>query len=182
MTSELTRRDAMAALSAVGASLAGCVAPSADEGGAARDGDGRDLSEHDRRTLVAAAEVLYPEDVTGIDRFVERYAGGRTADRPDHAEGIADALAYLDAYCKSWYGSEFAALSPDERDEALRRMGAEETEPDPAGGDVERLRYFVINDLLLALYASPTGGQLVGIENPPGHPGGLASYQRGPRS
>jgi hypothetical protein len=42
------------------------------------------------------------------------------------------------------------------------------------------VRYYVVNELLLALYASPTGGELVGIENPQGHPGGTASYQQGP--
>lgn len=180
MNHELTRRDAMAALSAVGASLAGCVAPSTDSDGQS-DSD-QSLTRHDRETLSAVAEVLYPEDVTEIEPFVARYAAGRTSDRPEHAAGIADAVAYLDEYCRAWFDSEFTALSADDRDEALRRMGVDEVDPDPAGGDVERLRYYVINDLLFALYASPTGGDLVGIENPPGHPGGLTSYQRGPRS
>ncbi|WEL18661.1 Gluconate 2-dehydrogenase subunit 3 [Halorhabdus sp. SVX81] len=181
MSHELTRRDAMAALSAVGASLAGCTAPAADDE-QADAGEEPSLSDHDRETLSAAAEVLYPDDVSEIEPFVERYAAGRTADRPEHVEGIADAVAYLDEYCQAWYEADFAALSPDERDEALRRMGANDADPDPNGEDTERLRYFVINDLLLALYASPTGGELIGIENPPGHPGGLASYQRGPES
>lgn len=182
MTHELTRRDAIAALSAAGASLAGCVAPSADSDGQSDDGRDSTLSNHDRETLAAAAEVLYPDDVTEIDSFVQRYAAGRTANQPEHASGIADAVGYLDEYSRAWYDAEFATLSAADRDEALRRMGADEADPDPAGGDVERLRYYVVNDLLLALYASPTGGKLVGIENPPGHPGGLASYQRGPQS
>ncbi|CCQ33925.1 Twin arginine translocation signal domain containing protein [Halorhabdus tiamatea SARL4B] len=182
MTHELTRRDAIAALSAVGASLAGCVAPVADGDEQADEEADSTLSDHDHETLTAAAEVLYPDDVTEIETFVQRYATGRTADRPEHADGIADAVAYLDKYCRAWYDAKFTALSPDERDEALRRMGADDADPDPDGSDVERLRYYVINDLLLALYASPTGGELVGIENPPGHPGGLASYQRGPQS
>ncbi|WP_181685170.1 gluconate 2-dehydrogenase subunit 3 family protein [Halorhabdus salina] len=181
MTHELTRRDAIAALSAVGASLAGCAAPSADDDGQSADGD-QSLSDHDRGTLSAAAEVLYPDDVTAVESFVERYIDGRATDRPEHAAGIADAVEYLDEYCQAWYEADFAALSVDERDEALRRMSADEADSVPDGSDVERLRYYVINDLLLALYASPTGGQLVGIENPPGHPGGLASYQRGPQS
>ncbi|WP_135663958.1 gluconate 2-dehydrogenase subunit 3 family protein [Halorhabdus rudnickae] len=181
MSHELTRRDAIAALSAVGASLAGCVAPSADSGGQSDDHDDP-LTDHDRETLAAVAEVLYPVDVTAIQPFVERYAAGRVADRPEHAAGIADSVAYLDEYCRAWFDSEFRALSVGDRDGALRRMGADEAASDPTGGDVERLRYYVINDLLLALYASPTGAELVGIENPPGHPGGLASYQRGPQS
>jgi hypothetical protein len=59
-------------------------------------------------------------------------------------------------------------------------MGADTVDPDPDGGDVARVRYYVVNELLFALYASPTGAELLGLENPQGHPGGLASYQRGP--
>jgi hypothetical protein len=59
-------------------------------------------------------------------------------------------------------------------------MNADTLEPDPRGSDEQRVRYFVVNELLFALYASPTGGELVGIENPQGHPGGIQSYQRGP--
>jgi hypothetical protein len=43
------------------------------------------------------------------------------------------------------------------------------------------VRYYVVNELLYALYTSPTGGELVGIENPQGHPGGHESYQHEPR-
>lgn len=188
MTHELTRRDAIAALSAVGASLSGCVAaPAANSDGTGDAGDqpaDREgaLSAPHRETLAAAAAVVYPDDVDGIESFVEQYTEGRAADRPEHVDGMVDAMAYLDEYCRAWYDADFAALSPGERDEALRRMDADEADPVPNGSDVERLRYYVINDLLLALYASPTGGELVGIENPPGHPGGLASYQRGPES
>ncbi|QGN08017.1 gluconate 2-dehydrogenase subunit 3 family protein [Halorhabdus sp. CBA1104] len=180
MSYELTRRDAIAALSAAGVALAGCVAaPGTDE--RATDTD-RQLTDHDRETMVATADVLYPTDVSGIEGFVERYVDGRIAERPEHAEGIADALAYLDEYCQAWFERDFTALSRKERDNALREMRANEATPDPDGSDIEQVRYYVINDLLLALYASPTGGQLVGIENPPGHPGGLDSYQRGPQS
>ena len=178
MTRELTRRDAIAALSAVGASLAGCAAPSAD-GEKEIDDDGHPLTEHDRGTLIAAAEVLYPDAVEGIDAFVDRYVDGRVVDRPEHVAGVADAVTYLDEYSLAWYDADFVALSPADRDEVLRRMDVDEADPVPDGSDEQRLRYYVVNDLLLALYASPTGGRLVGIENPPGHPGGLASYQRG---
>jgi hypothetical protein len=61
-------------------------------------------------------------------------------------------------------------------------MGADtaDPDPDPDGTDAGRVRYYVVNELLYALYASPTGGELVGIENPRGYPGGTASYRRGP--
>jgi hypothetical protein len=42
------------------------------------------------------------------------------------------------------------------------------------------VRHLVVNDLLYALYASPTGARLAGLENPPGHPGGIESYREGP--
>jgi hypothetical protein len=63
----------------------------------------------------------------------------------------------------------------------LDEMGVDTADPDPEGPDPARVRFYVVNDLLFALYASPTGGELVGIENPQGHPGGTDSYRRGPQ-
>ena len=87
-----------------------------------------------------------------------------------------DALAAL-----SWEDARFAALGADRRDTVLRQLGVHTADEDPDGTRAERIRYYVVNELLYALYASPTGGELVGIENPQGYPGGRASYQRGPR-
>jgi hypothetical protein len=44
------------------------------------------------------------------------------------------------------------------------------------------VRYYVVDELLYAFYASPVGGGMAGIENPPGYPGGTESYQEGPRA
>lgn len=170
----LTRRDAVVALASAGIAVAAGVTlepPTAEDSGP--------LDEAAVDTLVAAAEVVYPDDVTETRAFVERYVGGRADERPDWAAGVSEAVTYLDHYTDSWHGAAFAALDPEERDGALRSMGADEASPDPEGTDTERVRYYVVNDLLYALYASPTGGRLVGIENPQGHPGGTASYQRG---
>jgi hypothetical protein len=71
-------------------------------------------------------------------------------------------------------------LSEEAGDEALREMGVHTAEPDPAGTTAERVRYYLVNEVLYALYASPKGGELVGIENPQGYPGGANSYQQGP--
>ena len=73
-------------------------------------------------------------------------------------------------------------LPPADRDALLDQMSVDVADPDPDGVDRERVRYYVVNELLFALYATPTGGKLVGIENPQGYPGGTASYQRGPKS
>jgi hypothetical protein len=180
----LTRRDAVVALSVAGVGAVGATvrsgedAPDGDED--ASDRDAGALTDAEVATLVAAAEVLYPSAVANVESFVRRYVRGR-ADA-DRAAGIAAAVAYLDDYAAAWYDADFADLDPATRSEALRNMDADTAPPDPDGSDVERVRYYVVNELLFALYASPTGSELVGLENPQGHPGGLASYRRGPQS
>ncbi|MFB6218504.1 MAG: gluconate 2-dehydrogenase subunit 3 family protein [Halobacteriaceae archaeon] len=172
---ELTRRDALAALAAAGVA-GGAAVLSGDRG------ESGPVTDRELATLVAAGETLYPSAVEGVEAFVTRYVRGRARDRPDHAAGMGDAAAYLDEYADAWYETGFAALDPPTRGEALRRMNADTADPDPGGSDVERVRYYVVNELLFALYATPTGGRLVGIENPQGYPGGLGSYRRGPRA
>ncbi|MBV0922985.1 gluconate 2-dehydrogenase subunit 3 family protein [Halomicroarcula limicola] len=179
---QLTRRDALAALSAAGVAVGGggAVLLGADDGDGDRDDGDGPLDDGKLKTLAAAGEVLYPEAVEGVEEFVTRYAEGRARNQPDHAAGMAEAVAYVDDYCRSWFDRRFAALDGSTRESALRRMNADAVEPDPEGSDVQRVRYYVVNELLYALYSSPTGGELVGIENPQGHPGGTTSYQRGP--
>lgn len=192
----LTRRDALTALAVAGIAGGGAYAVSRDSDDAGGDdsdenGDGAGteppdqslpdpIDEHHLERLVAAAEVLYPSELDGIEPFVAEFVRGRATAQPDHAEGIADAVTYLDDWTESWFDDAFAALEPEDRESALDQMGVREADPDPDGSDPERVRYFVVNELLFALYASPTGGELVGIENPQGHPGGIESYQRAP--
>jgi hypothetical protein len=183
---ELTRRDAVAALAALG--VAGGVGVGIDRLGR-RGGNGNDPDPPPedtpvdetrlREVFVAAAAVVYPSEVSGTEPFVETFLAGRL-DHSDHAAGLREAVGTLDERARSWHGEHFAALSPADRDSLLREVGADTAEEDPTGTAAERIRYHVVNELLLALYASPTGGQLVGIENPQGHPGGIESYQRGP--
>ena len=192
---ELTRRDAVAALASAGivggGALAAASRDSVEPSPDSRDGvesapdagesEPTPIDDDDLGILVAAAEVLYPSGVEGVETFVETFVRGRAAEDPDHAAGVADAAAYLDEWTNAWFDANFPALDVDRREEALERVGVEAADPDPDGTDVERVRYFVVNELLYALYTSPTGGELVGIENPQGHPGGTGSYQRGPR-
>ena len=190
---ELTRRDAAAALAAVGATggVALGVRRATDDGAAGDDagdgdadaswnGDGPPDDEAVREAMTAVAGVVYPEAVSGVDAFVGSFFHGRL-DGSAHAEGIRTAVAEVESAARSWYDAPVADLSPAERDELLRELGADTAEENPDGTTAERVRYYVVNELLLALYSSPTGGELVGIENPQGYAGGAESYQRGPR-
>ena len=178
---KLTRRDAVAALAAVGATGAGGAAWAIS-----RDtdpvSDGRELpgDERVREALVAVAAVVYPSDVSGIPEFVGRFVRPRLSGGA-HATGLREAVGTLDELAEEWHGNRVATLDPGTREQLLREVGADTAESDPNGTDAERVRYYVVNELLLALYSSPTGGELVGIENPQGHPGGTESYQRGSR-
>ncbi|WP_436902691.1 gluconate 2-dehydrogenase subunit 3 family protein [Halovenus halobia] len=177
---ELTRRDAVAALAALGG------AGGATYGYSRLRDDSDDpestppSDDHVRETMIATAEIVYPSELSGIDVFVEEFIDARLAEDDDHAAGIREAVAILDEHSLTWHDQPFADLSADPREEALDGLGADVADENPDGSTAERVRYYVVNELLLALYSSPTGGTLVGIENPQGHPGGIQSYQRGP--
>ncbi|WP_281195785.1 gluconate 2-dehydrogenase subunit 3 family protein [Halorubrum sp. F4] len=190
---ELTRRDAVAALAALGATGGIAVgvrrvrdrergedaatddASSGDDGPSERSADEGTV----RATMVAVAKVVYPGAVDGIDGFVDRFLDGRL-DGSAHARGLREAVGELADASQAWYDAPVEELPAADREELLRGIGADTAEEDPRGSTAERVRYYVVNDLLLALYASPTGGELVGIENPQGYPGGAESYTRGP--
>nr|WP_221625815.1 gluconate 2-dehydrogenase subunit 3 family protein [Halobellus ruber] len=185
----MTRRDALAALSAVGAAVGGGVLagrfdpPRADDaagnGDEATDADeGVSLSTDLLALLDAVAEVVYPDGVENRRAFVDSYVVGRVADRPDYRAGLREAAAQLDAVARDWYDAPYADLDADTRDLLLRDLGVETADPDPEGPVTDRIRFFLVNDPLFAFYTSPTGGRLVGIENPIGYPGGIESYQR----
>ena len=183
---ELTRRDAVSALTALGASVA--VAGCSDAAPTAQQSDGNtdaaadaDTDDDIRETMIAAAEVVYPDAVTGIDAFVTTFLDSRLTGET-HAAGVADAVAAVNDRAKSWYDDRFAELSAADRDSLLREMAIDTAEPRRDGSTAEEVRYYVVNELLLALYSSPTGGELVGIENPQGYAGGIDSYQRGPQA
>ena len=169
---ELSRRDAIAALGVVGAG-AGAAAYAVDTGG--------DAATAPVETLVAVAEVVYPSELSGVEPFVETFAERRAAGDDDHARGVRAAVETTDDRAEAWYDAAFADLATEDRDSLLREMGVDTAAEAPDGSTAERVRYYVVNDLLMALYASPTGGELVVLENPQGHPGGTDSYRRGPR-
>jgi hypothetical protein len=179
---KLTRRDAVAALSVVGASVAGGAVVErsrTDSEGSDSASDGEDdssasdaLDGETLDALTAVAEVVYPSRVDGIREFVETYANGRLTADEDRREGIRTALEDLDDVAREWEDAPFTSLDDETREELMRELAVDTTEPDPEGTIPERVRYYVVNDLLYAFYASPTGSELVGTPNPIGHPGG----------
>ena len=173
---ELTRRDVLAALAA-----AGVVGAGAYEYGTRDEPDDPPLTDHETATLVAVAETVYPSAVSNVPAFARRYSVARVNDDADYRSGVREAVADLDRACTSWFDDRFAALEAETRETALREVGAVVAAPDPSGGRGERIRYYLVNELLYALYTSPTGAGLAGLENPPGYPGGDTSYQRGPQ-
>lgn len=185
MSPELSRRDAVVALGAAGVATAGLGALTWDalreEGPVENDTTEDGPTATERETLVAAAEALYPSEVTGVAEFVEAYVVGRLSARPEHEAGVRTAARAIDEYAKDWYDRPYAELGRDDRQAVFDEWGLDTADPDPDGADRERVRYYLVNELLYAFYSSPTGGELVGLENPQGHPGGTGSYQRGPR-
>lgn len=176
---ELTRRDALTALAASGIAIGTTSVLDEDEGADSGE-DEKPLTGDEIATLTAAASALYPSQVSDLRSFVETYAVGRVDGRDGYRRGMRDALATLDDRATEWYGNRYASLSTEDRDQLLRQVGADTADPNPDGSAAERIRYYVVNELLYALYTTDVGGKLVGIENPQGHPGGLDSYQRGP--
>lgn len=176
MTPELSRRDAIVALGGAGVATAGLGALAWET----LDDDEEESPADQRETIVAAAEALYPSQVDGIDSFVETFVVGRIQGRPDYEAGVRDAADRLEEYARYWEDESFAALDRERRQELFDEFGLPDSDPDPDGSDRERVRYYLVNELLYAFYSSPTGGELVGIENPQGYAGGTDSYQRGP--
>ena len=174
---ELDRRDVLTALSAAGITVGGAALLEwTDE-----DGDSDPLlTAHERRTLHAVARTVYPSEIGGVESFVDGYMSRRLRADTGRADAVRDAVAALDSYAQEWEGADFRTLEPTKRDETLRAMGVEQAEPRPDGAPRERVRYYLVNELVYGLYSSPTGGELVGIENPQGHPGGTESYQQPP--
>ncbi|KTG08210.1 gluconate 2-dehydrogenase subunit 3 family protein [Haloferax profundi] len=178
----LTRRDALTVLAGLGIGGGGAVAvdrfdPPTAERQPTGVGDDGDFSTDVLPTMVAAAAVVYPSEATGVSEFVETYVLGRTTEE-DRTEAMRAAVTELDSVARDWYDVPFSDLSTEERDSLLRELGVDTADPVPDGTISERIRFHVVNELLYAFYASPTGGRLVGIENPIGHPGGVESYQR----
>jgi hypothetical protein len=175
---ELSRRDAMGALAVAGVAVGAGVVADRWQGDVSEPAGSFD--EHALATTVAVARAIYPSELENVAAFVRTYALSRNEQDTAYREGMAAAVAALDEYTQEWRDSDFVALDPDGGETVLHEMGVDVEDPDPEGVPPERVRFYLVNELLYALYTTDTGGRLVGIENPQGFPGGTDSYQRGP--
>ena len=103
-------------------------------------------------------------------------ASEREAGRTAYRETLTTTVEELDETAREWYDGRLTDLSRGDRDALLRETGVETATPRAEGTLSERTRY-VVDDLLYAFYTSPAGGEAVGTESPPGHPGGTESYR-----
>ena len=170
---ELTRRDALLALA--GGGLVASTAVVEDAVGHDATVTGVDLE-----TLGALADVLYPSSVAVTDGFVETYVLGRDAVDDGYLTGLAEALNVVRATSRRETGRAYASLDAARRDGVLRATGADRAYADPDGTTAQRVRFYVIDGLLYALYTTPRGAGLVGNDNPTGYPGGTRVYQQPP--
>ncbi|WP_254538080.1 gluconate 2-dehydrogenase subunit 3 family protein [Halomarina litorea] len=173
----LSRRDALAALA--GTTL-GATALGYGPGALAADGADEPATDARVAAATAVAAVVYPSAVTVDASFVRRRVFGRPEPLPGHFDGLARAIDTVDEFCVARFDRPVAALDPADRHRALAQLGVYAVHANPEGSVAERVRYYLVNDLLYALFTHPTGGELLGNPNPPGWPGGTDVYQRGP--
>lgn len=174
----LTKRDALVALLAGGGVWGIAVGTDTEQDSKSRTlGSGGVVDETDIETLTAVAEIVYPSEVTATGGFVRQYVGGL----PERKQNsIAATATDLRKHSYRVRGEVFKYLTTEARDELLRGMGVDRSGSAPDGTLAERVRYHVVNQLLYGLYTHPRGGELIGIENPVGYPGGHESYQNPP--
>lgn len=175
---ELTRRDAIIAAFA-GGGVTAFATFGQTEGLLQSRNETTELGDAEMRTLVATAEVIYPSAISGIETFVENYI---SALPPSQQGLVASVTDELRSHTRNVRGRDFPNLSIGERNSVLRTMGVDRVGSDAYGTLPERVRYYVVNQLLYGVYTSPTGSRLVGIQNPVGHPGGYESYQNHPEN
>ena len=173
---KLTRRDAIGALGAAGiTAMAGCESLVGD--GAETDGDGDIAS--GSGTMMALAEVLYPSDAEATTDYLETYLYSRMVDEERYRSDIEAGIETLDSLAQDTHGSAFADLSADQRVSLIEDTDLRSGDSVQDGSDIQRVNYHLIDELVFAFYASPTGGELVGNQNPQGWPGGQGYVPNG---
>lgn len=182
--SVLTRRKFFTALG--GTSLAATVYEyGINSGGslnaATETGDSKHPgSQYHIDVLTAIAEAVYPSAVSVESSFIESRVLGRVEPKPNHFENLLTTVEAVDSHARARFGGAIPDISPSRRRKVLQSMGVTAVHPNADGTTAEQVRFYVVNDLLYALFTSPVGGELMGVDNPPGYPGGRDAYQRGP--
>jgi hypothetical protein len=154
---ELIRREAVVPLAAAGVTVGGGALLAADRDWQLTDPGQVD---HDLDTMRALVPVLCPSEVTATDGFVETYVHGRIDDDEAYREAVGEAVAALDERAVERRGAPFVDLDAAECEGLLHDLGMSSTEPDPEGTDAERIRYYLVNELLFALFTTPTSEPL----------------------
>ena len=131
------------------------------------------------QTLVALGEVLYPSDIEVTPEFVRTYMYGRINDEQAYQERLTSGVETLDSEAQRANDAPFRELTPDQRVRLVENTGLRSGDSVPDGSAIERVNYYLVDELLFAFYASPTGGELVGNTNPRGWPGGFGYVPNG---
>lgn len=118
-------------------------------------------------TMTAVAEAVSPERVAVTEAFVDTYIRGRRRSDP-HVGQRREALTVLDDRAEHDHDAPFAALSVGRRRDVLYSLGVDDARANPEGAVAERIRHYVVRDLLFALYVSPAGADLIGAGTDPG--------------
>lgn len=163
---ELNRRHALAL--GIGAFGAGFGLASQRDNDAGRSF----LEEDDVDALVAVATVVYPSTIDDPRAIVVPYT---TTLHHSRRRGITSAIDALDQHSRSIHGRSFASFDRPQREAMLQQLGVHRVQPNAAGTVPERIRAYLVNGVLYALFTSPIGTGLLGIENPLGYPGGVDS-------
>lgn len=167
---KLTRRDALlgAATGLAGGSTLAVMSPTSSRENITSD-SASELSDNAITMLVDLADVIYPTDVTVTPMFVEGYVSML---RSEHVKQVQRAVSDLNDFAQSVADEPFEVLSHRQREAILWEMGIDNVHPRPHGTVAARVRYHLVNGLLLALFTSPKGTKLFDVENPIGYPAG----------
>ncbi|MFC7019290.1 MULTISPECIES: hypothetical protein [Haloarcula] len=180
----LSRRQLLAALGGA-AVAAGGYGYGVRGGAGLTPGGGGDASDSPAspahvETLTALAEAIYPPSMAVDESWIENRVFGRVEPQAGHFDQLVAAVEAVDTHARARFGGPVTALSPDHRRGVLHSLGATEVHPTADGTTAERVRFYLLGDLLYVLLTAPESSDLTGIANPPGHPGGTDVYTQGP--
>jgi len=176
---ELTRRRAVTTILAGGLGTSAGVWSLSTLSEATEESEApSELTDSELELIESLAEIVYPSELSTGAVLVESYLRYQP---PDRLREIRNASRSLDISARRRYGAPFATLTASESETLLREMGVDRAAPDRDGTVPERVRHYLVNGLLYALFTDPAGSRLVGIDNPRGYPGGYESYAEPPR-